>query len=97
MAIVAMNSFEALGLTISATAEEVKAAWRSAASRTHPDRGGDSAEFTRLRKAYEDSLAFAEAVKSCESCNGSGKIKQVHGWSAISMPCTLCNGSGLKQ
>ena len=45
-----------LGLGAGATAEEVKRAFREAALRTHPDRGGEDAAFIDARRAYEVAL-----------------------------------------
>ena len=51
-----MNPFAALGLPARAglTDEEVRAAWRRLAARTHPDRddGGDPAAYTAAATAY---------------------------------------------
>jgi curved DNA-binding protein CbpA len=51
-----VNPFAALGLPAAAglTDEEVRAAWRRAAARTHPDRddGGDPAAYTAAATAY---------------------------------------------
>ena len=51
-----MNPFAALGLPAAAglTDEEVRAAWRAHAARTHPDRddGGDPAAYTAAATAY---------------------------------------------
>lgn len=89
-----MKCFEALGLAPTATPDEVKAAWRDAASRTHPDRGGDAVEFSRLRKAYQEALAAAEAPKPCGQCGGKGKVQRINGWAAVELPCGHCGGSG---
>jgi curved DNA-binding protein CbpA len=48
-----------LGLGTGATPEEIKRAFREAALRTHPDRGGDDAAFIDVRRAYEVALATA--------------------------------------
>src|SRR5262249_10614033 len=45
-----------LGLALEATEEEIKRAFREAALRTHPDRGGDEAAFIEARRAYEVAL-----------------------------------------
>ena len=45
--------FTVLGVTSSATALEIKQAFRKRALETHPDHGGDPAEFRRLHRAYE--------------------------------------------
>lgn len=46
------TAFAVLGLTESATAEEVKAAYRERVKSVHPDHGGDKDEFKRVREAY---------------------------------------------
>jgi hypothetical protein len=48
---------ETLGLGRDATAEEVTRAFRAAAFRTHPDRGGDEAAFIAVRRAFEVAQA----------------------------------------
>lgn len=88
------KSFEALGLTSSASPDEVKAAWRKLAAVHHPDKGGDSAEFDRLRKTYSEALAEAEAPKTCSKCGGNGKVQHANGWAKIDLVCTHCEGSG---
>jgi hypothetical protein len=42
-----------LGLTEGASEEDVKRAFRAAALRTHPDRGGDDAAFIEAKRAAE--------------------------------------------
>jgi hypothetical protein len=49
-----------LSLAPGATAEEIKRAFRAAALRTHPDRGGDEAAFIEVRRALEVALAAVE-------------------------------------
>jgi hypothetical protein len=49
-----------LGLVQGATADEIKRAFRAAALRTHPDRGGDEAAFIEARRALEVALAAAK-------------------------------------
>lgn len=49
-----MNPYETLGLSQSATKAEVKAAYRKAAQRAHPDReGGDAERFHQVSVAFE--------------------------------------------
>ena len=49
-----LEAFKALGLKESATAKEIKAAYRKASSKHHPDKdGGDEEEFKKSKKAYE--------------------------------------------
>jgi curved DNA-binding protein len=48
-----MNHYQVLGITSSATQDEVKQAYRKLAMKHHPDRGGDEAEFKKIKEAYE--------------------------------------------
>lgn len=45
--------YEVLGLSKSASADEIKKAFRSQAVKHHPDRGGDEAKFKEINEAYE--------------------------------------------
>jgi molecular chaperone DnaJ len=45
--------YETLGVGKSASADEIKKAFRKAAIEHHPDRGGDEAKFKELNEAYE--------------------------------------------
>lgn len=47
------NSMKALGLKKKPNATELKAAYRKAAAKAHPDRGGSPAEFRRVQEAYQ--------------------------------------------
>ena len=48
-----MNHYKTLGLAPGASEEEIKKAFRKLAMKHHPDRGGDEAEFKRIKEAYE--------------------------------------------
>lgn len=49
-----MTHYETLGLTPSATLDEIKAARRSLTQRWHPDKeGGDAEKFKAIKEAYE--------------------------------------------
>jgi DnaJ-class molecular chaperone len=89
------NAFETLGLSNTATADEVKLRWRSLASTHHPDRGGDAQEFDRLRKAYNEALAEAEEPKPCSPCGGTGFVTVQSGWVSTKLNCSTCHGTGL--
>ncbi|HEY1447024.1 MAG TPA: J domain-containing protein [Caulobacteraceae bacterium] len=54
------DHFEILGLKRSASAEEIRAAYRRAAKTTHPDRGGSNEAFRRVQMAAEFLLAEVE-------------------------------------
>ena len=47
------NSYEVLGISEDSDDEDIKKAFRSKAKVTHPDRGGDPADFRAVREAYE--------------------------------------------
>ncbi len=48
-----VNSMKALGLKKKPNATELKKAYRKAAAKAHPDRGGSPAEFRRVQEAYQ--------------------------------------------
>lgn len=47
-----MDYYEILGVARTATAEEIKTAYRKLAMKHHPDRGGDPARFQEITTAY---------------------------------------------
>jgi hypothetical protein len=54
------EAYQILGLPHEATVAQVKAAYRRLVAEAHPDRGGQAAEFIRIRAAYEILSAFLE-------------------------------------
>ena len=55
-------AFDHLELPPSASAEEVKSAYRKRVKEVHPDHGGDLAEFRRLREAYATARDHLEVA-----------------------------------
>ena len=47
------NHYQTLGVAPTASAEEIKRAYRKLASQHHPDRGGDTATFQTIQAAYD--------------------------------------------
>ena len=55
-----MDPYRTLGVSRDCTREELKAAFRARVPPTHPDRGGDDADFIQLRRSYERILAVLD-------------------------------------
>lgn len=47
------EAYQVLGLAPDATAAQIRTAYRRLAAEAHPDRGGQAADFVRIRAAYE--------------------------------------------
>jgi curved DNA-binding protein len=47
------NHYQTLGVNRDVTPEELKKAYRSLASKNHPDKGGDTARFQEIQAAYD--------------------------------------------
>ena len=48
------DHYQTLGVSKTATQEEIKLAYRKLASKNHPDRGGDTATFQKIQAAYDN-------------------------------------------
>jgi DnaJ-class molecular chaperone len=48
-----MDYYQTLGVEKTASQEEIKKAYRKLASQNHPDKGGDTAKFQEIQKAYD--------------------------------------------
>jgi curved DNA-binding protein CbpA len=42
------------------TKDQLRARYKQLARKAHPDRGGNPADFVRVRKAYEDTIKLIE-------------------------------------
>jgi len=58
-----MDPRKVLGVERNATPEEIKSAYRKLASKHHPDKGGDTAKFQEIQRAYDTLSNPAEAYK----------------------------------
>jgi hypothetical protein len=57
------DHYRTLGVPRSASAKDIKSAWRKKAVKAHPDRGGSDEEFNKLRDAYEILGDPAEKIR----------------------------------
>lgn len=58
-----MDPRKILGVGAEATPEEIKTAYRKLASKHHPDKGGDTAKFQEIQRAYDTLTATTESYK----------------------------------
>lgn len=85
------------------TADSLSTAFKKRARETHPDVGGNQADFLKTVQAksvldeYATKAPSPEtAVQSqrCPACNGRGKVQKVHGFAVTFLRCMKCNGKG---
>jgi DnaJ domain len=67
-----MNPYQILGVAKDCTRQEAKEAFRIRAYHAHPDRGGETKTFIRIRRAYEQILAELE----CQAVPDADKTEQ---------------------
>ncbi len=58
------EAYRVLGISADSSLAEVKAAYRRRVTEAHPDQGGSTAEFIRVRAAYEILLTFLQQEAS---------------------------------
>lgn len=75
-----------LGISPTATQEEIKAAYRRLAMKHHPDRGGSQDEFQKIKVAYEQLMK----PKRCPQCEGKGTIRVKRGAFIDTIQCPRC-------
>lgn len=77
--------YEVLGVPLEATNDEIRAAYKRAAMKHHPDRGGSSEAFQAVQDAY---TALQNRV--CPDCRGKGFITTRQGFFVSKTPCPKC-------
>ena len=71
--------YQTLGVPRTATADEIKKAFRKLARKHHPDAGGDEAKFKELNEAYE--VLSDEKKRNLYDQYGTANENQIpHGW-----------------
>lgn len=80
-----MTPYEILGVSPDVSKDEIKAAYRRACMRTHPDRGGSAEDF----KAVQDAYAALQNGP-CPDCGGKGFITTKRGFFADKTECPRC-------
>lgn len=66
------EAYRILGLSTDATAVEVKAAYRRLVAEVHPDRGGTTSEFIKVRAAYEILSGFLKDTAPRAAAGAAG-------------------------
>ena len=75
-----------LGVLVTATQDEIRAAFKRAAFKHHPDRPEGSADvFAQISAAYE----FLKN-RICSVCTGKGFVTERHGAFVKKIKCPIC-------
>lgn len=74
-----MNYYELLGIEVTATVTQIKAAYRKKAKEHHPDHGGDPEVFKSIQQAYEtlidpDERAFYDRTGAAKGSDIMNKV-----------------------
>lgn len=76
---------EVLGVSPEATDDEIRTAYKRAAMKHHPDRGGSSEAFRVVHDAYA-----ALRNRICPDCGGKGFTTTRQGFFVSKTPCPKC-------
>jgi DnaJ-class molecular chaperone len=79
-----MEHYKTLGINKDASPEEIKKAYRSLASKHHPDKGGDTATFQKIQAAY-DTLSDPQKKEQYDNPNQFGNNPN-GGWQEAGFP-----------
>jgi len=80
-----MNYYDVLGVSKSASSDEIKRAYRRLASKHHPDKGGDTEKFQQIEAAYR-TLSDAEKRKEYDNPNPFSRQHSGDAWQQAGAP-----------
>jgi len=96
-----MNYYDVLGVSRTATADEIKRAYRKLASQHHPDKGGDTKRFQEIEEAYR---TLGDEAKRAQYDNPNPFFGQnpAGGWQQAGAPFDMNDifamfGQGVRQ
>jgi hypothetical protein len=78
------SDYEVLGVDRNATKGEIRRRWKAVAYELHPDRGGDPAEFAKVKTAHDNLLAVAYG---CNRCMDVGTLPSQRGFLLVRLVC----------
>lgn len=85
--------YETLGISKSASTEEIKKAYRRLALKYHPDRGGDHGKFTEINEAYQ-ALSDPQKRASYDQFGKAGASQGAGGFGGFSAKGGSASGGG---